>query len=51
MPKSQRKNTQSGRVVKEITIEVEEVFSDVRVINDNEPEPPPGGRYPPSKVS
>lgn len=49
MLKSSQKKVPKGRRVKESRLEVDEWFLDVTVIDDDEPEPPPGGRSLPPK--
>lgn len=44
MPSSSQNAVLPGRRVKETKLDVEELFLDVIVIDDDEPEPPPGGR-------
>ena len=38
-----------GRQVKEVRIVVDELFIDVTIDQDDEPEPPPGARSPPPR--
>lgn len=49
MLKSSDKKVQSGRkVIKEKRLDVDDLFFDIREIEDDEPDPPPpGGRSPP----
>lgn len=44
MLKSNQDKVPQGRVAKETRLEVDEWFLDVTVTDDDEPEPPPGGR-------
>jgi len=44
MLKSNQEKRPKGRRAKETRLEVDEWFLDVNVVDDDEPEPPPGGR-------
>lgn len=51
MPKSNQDKVPKDRRVKETRLEVDEWFLDVSVIDDDEPDPPSGGRGPPPNVT